>query len=482
MVKYKKADDGTEFGNYISSYEYTVPAGWKVGSTVSTGSNIIAGGPNETITYDQIHGGDVKIRAKQPPTECFPNVLVPGEWSTITVNRTALVLQVNGGSALNIRCGDATTNIFTLQNAPSCVNGYQWNIGANNGFFYNGAPAPATISTTANSIQLTTNCGTAVATSQVAVTALINGQPVSTFQVPVVVSDPAPTLINGTGRTSLCYQSVLTYILTNLSCGYTINWSVDQSGITGGSLGISINNNMISINNNTTGMTGYATVNYTVTTNCSAKTGSVSFTVAPPIPAVPTMSVLNPPSPGYYLLCPNQVGAWQAYSELAYGYNWDYDINVFDFIAGGPPSNYLSLRAKGNFSIGVVYASATSPCGNSDWAHFVVPSPGQSVCGGRLAPGQPQDSAGYTLSPSPARDHLTITVKNNVMTADAKTGPGNFITEVRIYDLLGRVRKLQRFNKVTSAYITLAGLQTGVYFVEIASGADKARKNLFITK
>ena len=483
MVKYKKADDGTEFGNYISTYEYSVPAGWKVGSVTSTGpANIIAGGPNETITYDQLHGGDVKIRAKQPPTECFPNVLVSGEWSSFTVNRTALALQVNGGSSLNIRCGDAGTHTFTLQNAPSCVNGYQWNIGANNGFIYNGAAAPATISTTTNSIQLTTDCGTAVATSQVSVTALINGQPVSTFSVPVVVSDPAPTLINGTGKTSLCYQSALTYILTNLPCGATVNWSVDQSGITGGSPGISINNNIITVSNNANGMTGYATVNYTVTTNCSAKTGSAYFTVAPPVPAVPTVTVLNPPSPGYYLLCPNQVGAWQAYSELAYGYNWDYDINVFDFIAGGPPGNYLSLRAKPNFSIGVVYASATSPCGNSDWQHFVVPSPGQAYCGGRMIPGQAQDSATYTLVPNPARDHLTITVKNDMITADAKTGPGNFITEVRIYDLLGRIRKQQRFNKVTSAYITLGDLQAGVYFVEIASGSEKVKKHLFISR
>jgi len=492
MVKYRKIDDNGDFGNFITTYEYSVPAGWQVGGVVSTGpNNYIAAGPAATITYDQLHGGDVKIRVKQPPSDCFPNVngLASGEWSSFTVSRAALSLLVNGGSSLNIRCGEATTNTFTLQNAPSCVNGYQWNIGANNGFIYNGAAAPATISTTSNAIQLTTDCGSAVAVSQVSVSALINGTVVSSFSVPVVVNDPAPTLIKVNGGTALCPQTTMTYVLTNLSCGATVNWTVNQSGLTSGSIGVSPNSNSVTLTNFTPGATGSVSLSYSVTTNCSPKTGSVSITVAPPVPGTPTiMSTMYPDDPYYPYVCPGQVGGWQvAWTPNAWGFNWDYDINLFDYIGGGPPGGNLMLKPKTGYTVGVVYAQATSPCGSSDWAHFVVPAPPSWYCAGigyrratdeRYRP----DSAAYTLSPNPARDHLTITVKNNVMTADAKTGPGNFITEVRIYDLLGRVRKLQRFNKVTSAYITLTDLQTGVYFVEIASGAGKARKNLFITK
>lgn len=81
-----------EFGE-ISEYEYSVPAGWSVNGSVSTGVNDIKLGTNiATITSNLSTTGEVKVRAAN---KCAPN-LVAGPWAVITISRNRPTLSITG--------------------------------------------------------------------------------------------------------------------------------------------------------------------------------------------------------------------------------------------------------------------------------------------------------------------------------------------------------------------------------------------------
>lgn len=89
----------------------------------------------------------------------FQTILIRSITITETATAPELVLSP---TSLSTTCGTTTTQTFTVSNPNSVtgVTGYNWNLGtAPNGWLYNGSAAPATISTTTNSILLTSICG-----------------------------------------------------------------------------------------------------------------------------------------------------------------------------------------------------------------------------------------------------------------------------------------------------------------------------------
>lgn len=86
----------------------------------------------------------------------------------------------------------------------------------------------------------------------------------------------------------------------------------------------------------------------------------------------------------------------------------------------------------------------------------------------------------YVVSPNPASSEVTVTAAET-MTATNKAGAAA-ITEVNIYDQQGFLKKKQRFGQVKRAVVSLNGLFTGVYFIEIVSGAQRERRQLSILK
>ncbi|MGH2645039.1 MAG: hypothetical protein ACRDE2_13885, partial [Chitinophagaceae bacterium] len=67
----------------------------------------------------------------------------------ITIVETAPTPTFTLPSTVNIPCGSTNPQTFTITNEYNSpgVTGYTWNLGASNGWLYNGSPAPATIST-----------------------------------------------------------------------------------------------------------------------------------------------------------------------------------------------------------------------------------------------------------------------------------------------------------------------------------------------
>lgn len=111
------------FGTDITNYEYLLPIGWSIGSTVSNGSNWIAGSSNVTVTSDLSHGDGAAIQIR-PVNSCAtglannqPPVLAP-------ISRPAPVLRILG-PADGICYNDF--DMFTVIGIPSGAT-VQWSV------------------------------------------------------------------------------------------------------------------------------------------------------------------------------------------------------------------------------------------------------------------------------------------------------------------------------------------------------------------
>ncbi|RYZ22699.1 MAG: hypothetical protein EOO16_08010 [Chitinophagaceae bacterium] len=130
-------------------------------------------------------------------------------------------------ASVSIPCGIATTQTFTVENpngielTPSL---YTWDLGsASNGWTYNGAPAPQIITTTANSLQLTSS-PTATALSNIAVTVNVNNTNYGPFNASVSL---VPPTFNISGPSIVCNSAV--YSVPNLPPGATVSWSISPN-------------------------------------------------------------------------------------------------------------------------------------------------------------------------------------------------------------------------------------------------------------
>jgi hypothetical protein len=114
---------------------------------------------------------------------------------------------------------------------------------------------------------------------------------------------------------------------------------------------------------------------------------------------------------------------------------------------------------------------------------------------------QSQDCSGggggceqYQVSPNPAVGSINIVVPNipppcdppvlestsSNKTATATTANTRTITEVRLYDDMGTLKKVKKAKNVKRLSMNVAGLKPGVYFIEIADGSYTERQKLII--
>lgn len=168
----------------------------------------------EITAFPAENGGTKTVRIRKirivetPPTPTF----------TITQSPTP------------VPCGSTAQVSFTVNNVYSSPGtlAYDWNLGtSNNGWLYNGNPAPQTFSTTTNSINLTPASGSAVL-SNVSVTVKLNGSNYTTLTSTVSRSSGATqgSYLPMTGSSIVCGSSE-NYSLTGVPAGATVSWSLD---------------------------------------------------------------------------------------------------------------------------------------------------------------------------------------------------------------------------------------------------------------
>jgi Secretion system C-terminal sorting domain len=211
------------FGS-ITTYEYKLPVGWKVGTTfTSTGNNWYAGGNNLTVSTNLLGGSGSSI-AIRPTNNCGSGLLNNANPVYININRSnAPVLQMNGSSSLTLYCGDATAKTFAVTNPPTCVSSYEW-ITANKGWFdANGVLITTNLITTSPSITIYPSCNSTNPAKDIEVL-MKSGTEVLSSKVTVTFSTAAPVLAI-TGASEFCTSASYTVPLS-VPCGASIVWSI----------------------------------------------------------------------------------------------------------------------------------------------------------------------------------------------------------------------------------------------------------------
>jgi hypothetical protein len=140
----------------------------------------------------------------------------------IRIEETAPEL-VLAPATLATTCGVSTTQTFSVSN-PSGIDRitfYEWNLGAaSNGWLYNGSPASQNITTTTNSISLTSVCN-ATTVRNVGVTIKVNNVNYKSYTSTITRSTTTPIIA---GATNFCYATP-NYSISNLPCNATVSWS-----------------------------------------------------------------------------------------------------------------------------------------------------------------------------------------------------------------------------------------------------------------
>lgn len=98
----------------------------------------------------------------------------------------------------------------------------------------------------------------------------------------------------------------------------------------------------------------------------------------------------------------------------------------------------------------------------------------------------------YQVSPNPAANNINIIVPNIPGPCDGPTAFGAqengneqrdvIITEVRLYDNLGVLKKVKQVNKVKQLSLDVTALKGGVYFIEVTDGTYKETQQVIIQK
>lgn len=476
-VKYKDAS-GNDYGSFMSFYEYLVPSGWKVNGTVSNGSTpILVGSPSASLTPDPINGGVIKIRAKN---NCDPNNLKPSNWAQVLITRPVVKLSSGGATAITIACGDYSSRTFTLENAAACITSYVWNLGANNGWLYNGSPAPATITTTTSSISLVPAVGGTP--GNVSVSLVVNGVAYATaytVSVTFTRTQPGASL---SGPSALC-SAAQTYSLTSLPGGTSFSWSV-----TGG-LQIVGGQNTPSAQVQPTVSSGQGTVQVLISSPCfNSFTLSKNVTVG--VPDYTKLSIVGEGP----MICPNVPVMFGArYSGNCTNFadagitnvNWNVSpspaqITLDAGTAGCSHGNNsgVTIRFFPNPTQYNVRITAENACGVSalSSAHVVTLTTMGCPMSAPMAV-SPNPSTGQVLIslPQTGASPATVPGARTVTAATGQNATSYIIRQVDVYTATGLLVKSFQYGmgKTGALTLDLGNMPRGIYILSV--NTDKGR-------
>jgi len=113
-------------------------------------------------------------------------------------------IPIISASATSISCGATTPITFTVSNGATGITGYTWNLGANNGWQYNGSDASPTITTAVNTLTLTPTCGMAL--SSISATVNTNTGNYNSTTSTITVTQPTinMSIASASGNYSVC--------------------------------------------------------------------------------------------------------------------------------------------------------------------------------------------------------------------------------------------------------------------------------------
>ena len=331
QAKWSTFGEGQDFcWGSITTYEYQLPAGWSIGSSVSNGSNWIAGGTNVTVRSDANTGGVIRVR---PVNSCDASLLKNSTQVTIAISRPGPTFTLSPAS-VQIECGVSKTQTYTvtMSGNTSCPVTYTWNLGDNNGWLYNGLPAPITPFTAPASITLT-SLATNPRYSDVSVTPSVNGVGQSSLTSVTSFKIPNMGLIGGSN--SICSGTSPTFSLYNAPPNVSYYWGTTTILPNYGATVVSVNS-------------PYSNA----TTLTKINSGVVNLTA----------SVTDACNQTYYVTRQNILVGGYTNTELLSGYTLAYPPCYTQGCSPSPVSN--SISSSGPYGTTVYSGSAYTNCTN----------------------------------------------------------------------------------------------------------------------
>lgn len=397
----------------------------------------------------------------------------------ITIEETApeLVLEPK---TLATTCGVSTAQTFSVGNPFGLegISSYEWNLGsANNGWLYNGSPAPQNITTTSNSLALTSVCNAATV-NNVGVTIKVNNANYKSYTA--TVSRAAATSPIIIGSSSICSGSG-TYSISNLPCGATVNWSATGNTTFNGG---NATGNSVTINNSGTEV---ITLTANISSACGNFTRTKSITVGLPPLSDGVTTVWD--GPGDYVVGTNTpviATLTNPYPNASY-YSWILEPypDAQTYINQGKPVPSGSVFNNGSQAVFdfdypgdyMVTVKAFTDCGESnsinlfylavdtadyDWGYYT-----------------------YSIYPNPANNELIVSYdtqqknnKNNKSLSDLSNA-----INIRLVDDKGKVLredKILQTEKTVS--LNTETIPPGIYYLHILQSNRKIIKRQIVIK
>lgn len=361
-------------------------------------------------------------------------------------------------SSVPITCGSTTAQTFTVTNVNNTpgVTGYTWNLGSsNNGWLYNGNPAPQTITGTTNTLTLTPACG--AVQSSVTVNVSANGAVYNTNTASVSATMPFMAIA---GDDLFCSNTSV-YTISNIPCNATVVWDASSSAVNLSPSGSTVT--VAKVSNEVVTLTANVSSCNTVSLS---KTITVGVAKADNITAGSTIGTGEMQGiPFYY----NGLTYWEPFNNKYLEFESLDGHFIYPNPANELGSNFpyhargaqVIVDTRSGSGGGSIYlrVRAVNDCGASEWRYFSVLL-----------------NSGYyfLISPNPASGTITVQSKEGLKTS---------ITSLALYDGTGMVKKQVKFGAgIGQAKLNVTGLNAGIYVLEIANGQSKERQQLIIQK
>lgn len=178
----------------------------------------------------------------------------------------------------------------------------------------------------------------------------------------------------------------------------------------------------------------------------------------------------------------SNITLWNSISSTSIG-------SPVGFVAGYPPDNRCQIQSTDwQVSLNTSFSTGNFPCdpdnGTSMNIFFqeagtaYVQARIQNSCGWSdwSAPVPIEVSSGYfyMLAPNPTTNSVTVKAKNNSLKE---------ITEIKIFDNTGYLKKQHKYVKgVQETQINISDFKNGLYFIEISNGQFKEKQQLIVQK
>lgn len=472
----------------ISTYEYLLPAGWKLNNgTPSNGTNWQQGSNSVIFTPDATTGGSIQVRSIS--AGCTPASAFRGPAAIINISRPGPTFSLLPMS-VQIDCGTPTTQTYTvtMTGTTTCPATYQWNIsnnGINNGWTYNGNPAPLTPFIAPASITLT-SLATNPFYGNVSVTPLLNGVPQTTLTSSTTFKQPNMGLVGGDAN--ICSGTSSPYYLYNAPANSSIFWGYITSLPNYGATVVSVDNQYSSSTTLTKINSGVISLTASATDACNQTYFKTRENIL-----VGGYAYTNPIT-GYTLAFPpcytqgctpqavsgpiNSSGPYgtTVYSAAAYTntsnnltvYNTELVTGTWSLITGSvsywysSDGNHLTFYPGGGSGSYVLFRlTYNSPCGTIYYDFNFYPT-------------QYNPPYYYRVSPNPTIGNLNVSVdEDKLITQKITKSSAQDIREIVIVDKMAQTKYKQVFTMGTRRINTnIAHLPTGTYFIRIFNGKD----------